>query len=67
MGAPSAGYSLETSSSSSATGQSRSGFDNSGFVVNFGGTGGVTTGQVVSPYVWLAVAAGVAWVLLRKS
>ena len=57
--------SLQTSSSSEAKGASNSGFDNSGFNVNFGGAGGVTTGALPS-WVWIAVAAGAAWWLIKR-
>lgn len=67
MAAP-GGYSLETSSSSSAYGQAQSAFDNAGFVVNFGGKGGVTTGAAPS-WVWAALAAvaGIGlWLVARR-
>lgn len=69
MAAPTAGYSLETSSSSSASGQSRSGFDNSGFVVNFGGKGGVTTAAAegAPAWVWVALLAGALWLFTKKA
>lgn len=65
MAAPTAGYSLQTSSSSSAAGTSNSGFDNSGFVVNFGGAGGVSTASGAMPsWLWPVLAVGVAlWFL----
>lgn len=59
-----AGYSLETSSSSSASGQSRSGFDNSGFTVNIG-KGSLTTGAMPS-WVVIAGVVVVVWLLYKQ-
>lgn len=53
---------LQLSSSSDAKGSAQSGFDNSGFNVNFGAgsVGGLPT------WAMLAAAGAVAWMLLRK-
>jgi hypothetical protein len=55
---------LSSSSSSAAHGTSTSGFDNSGFVVNFGSGALVPT---TTP-TWIVVAAiiGAVWLLHRK-
>lgn len=66
MAAPAGGYDITSSSSSAADGRSVAGFDNSGFNVNFGGKGGVTTGAAVPPLVWVAIAGVAAWLLWRN-
>lgn len=60
------GYSLSTSSTATSGVDGSTGFNNSGFNVNFGGAGGVATGAAVPSYVWIALAGVAAWVLLRK-
>ena len=61
-------YSASNQQSTSASGASNSGFDNSGFVVNYGG--GVSTasgGLGVPSWVWIAAAVvAVVWIAKRK-
>ena len=63
-------YSFSSSSSSSAEGKSTSTFDSSGWTVNLGGTGGVTSGALAasggSGLLLLAGAALVGLLLWKR-
>ncbi len=60
--------SLSSNSSSEARGTSNSGFDNSGFVVNFGGSNSVggLMGGLPEWFPMVAIAAAAFWLIKKR-
>lgn len=60
------GYSLNTKSGGTASNDSKSAFDSSGWNINFG-QGTFAAGGAVPQWVWIAAAVGAAvWIIKRK-